>query len=360
MNFSSWANDNDYQKQTQVIMVIICKLSLIFSFTLLSACSEPPARHDQWANYLERLTAVLSQIPEEIVSVAPPPMWPSNKLESIAAAPPSISLVEFWQLKPCALHQTIALRNSNLGKFQQPSQQLLYELTVIEQTPNCIAIIEAEHSELANQLAQLRTAKINTLPSTIYQATLNGPEWSRFHSNLQPQPTNISSGLAGLRQLGGLVERWSSGDYSPSRLHLEERFGQIYHSNAASYLLQYARQELAFYLSANQILLSQLNTAPLCFQPSPTRKARRLHGLVVSYFNTNIQQPGSETLQQWRQLNDTLTRIEAPLLPYLSTQQRHYIENRHAVQDNLITAQRAHAKLISELLSQCGLAVNSA
>ncbi|WP_298633576.1 DUF3080 family protein [uncultured Umboniibacter sp.] len=270
-----------------------------------------------------------------------------------------MSLIEFWQLKACELHQTIAERNSGLGRFQQSSQKLLYELAVIDQIPRCVLIIQAEFPELAAELKLLRANKLKALPASIYQATINGPEWARLHSNLQTEALNIASALSALRQLAGFSEQWIRGDFSQSTSNVEVLLGQIYHSNAASYLLRFAQRELAYYQLANQTFISQLAAAPLCLQPSPTRKARRFHGLVTHYFNHNIQQTGSTTLQTWRELNEVLTRIETSLPGLISSQQQAYIDHRHNVQTSLVAAQRDHARMATELLAQCGLAVNS-
>ena len=359
MNFSSCANDNDYQKQTQVITVIICRIILVLSLTHLAGCSETPSRDAEWQEYLQRLTANLNQPQQDFLVAESLQTWQTATGEVLPDDNPTISLVEFWQLKPCELHQTIAERNSSLGRFQQPSQQLLYELAVIEQIPACAQIIEAEHGELAAELRLLRSQKLNDLPVSIYQATINGPEWAKLHSNLQSEAVNVISGLDALRQLAGFSEQWREGDFSQSRSQVEALLGQVYHSNAASYLLRFAQRELAFYQLANQALSKQLSSAPLCLQTSPTRRARQFQGIVSNYFNKNIQQPANQTLQQWRELNEVLSRIESSLPGLLSSQQNRYIQHRSSVQNELIDAQRAHASMASEMLTQCGLAVNA-
>ena len=359
MNLLIFRNDNRYPKLMQMRMIIICNFILVVSLTLLTGCSETPARNAEWQEYLQRLTSVLNQPEQEFLVAEQPQTWVTADVVPSAEDNPTISLIEFWQLKTCALHQTIAERNSSLGRFQPPSQLLLYELAVIEQIPPCVQVIEPEHAELAAELRRLRIKKLSELPASIYQATINGPEWARLHSNLQTEAINIESGLEALRQLGGFSEQWRDGKYSQSGSEVEALLGQIYHSNAASYLFRFAQRELAFYRLANQTLSRQLATAPLCLQTSPTRKARRFQGLVTNYFNKNIQQPASQTLQQWRALNRLLTGIEASVSGLLSSQQAAYIQYRKTVQNTLIEAQRAHANMATELLAQCGLAVNS-
>ena len=86
MNFSSCANDNDYQKQTQVIIVIICRIILVLSLTHLAGCSETPSRDAEWQEYLQRLTANLDQtqrdfLVDETLQTWQRP-WQNHRLDS--------------------------------------------------------------------------------------------------------------------------------------------------------------------------------------------------------------------------------------------------------------------------------------
>ena len=360
MPYLRFGNDNDYQKQMQLITVLICRFIFLVVWVgilcSISSCTSDNTRTDKWDHYIETLGDILNQaLPAENYQTTI--MW-HRAPKALITSSTQIDLVEFWQLKRCLLHHTVAQKNSGLGRFNTTSQELLYDLRFIDQVPACQLTIHEEHPQLSALLGEIRQEKIATLSGRIYEATLNAIEWQRFYQVSEVKPRNIQSGLLAIEQLNQMTERWLTGEYGRSHDRIESLLGRIYHSNAAGFLTEYARRELSYYRRATELLTATKHASqPLCFQPTPTRRAKRLRGLITGYFNSESQQTASLALQQWRVLNEQLDQLEHRLDEYLDQKQRDTMLKRQQISIELVAAQRAHAQLATELLSQCGLSV---
>lgn len=127
----------------KILLFVLCCALLIIS------CKEN-ATNALLNTYQQRLANVLEITPAD----TPPlnlPTYPDTRSLKQPVADIRMGLLDAYELRQCGLFQLIAERNSVLGKVQDQTRQLRYELLFLKQLSHCLTVLNST-SELQSQL----------------------------------------------------------------------------------------------------------------------------------------------------------------------------------------------------------------
>lgn len=152
-------------------------------------------------------------------------------------------VVDFLDLRGCALQSTILKQNSNLGRKAKPSQRLMLELEFLQLAPACILRLrEHNNTALAETLERRRQLQQRHLPALIFNATLGGEEYQAFWRPTpapgQYPPVEPSVSLLALQAINRHVRRWLAGDYQAQQREFELLLSEVAGGNGDAMLEQ--------------------------------------------------------------------------------------------------------------------------
>ncbi|CAG19897.1 DUF3080 domain-containing protein [Photobacterium profundum] len=340
-------------------------LGLFFSIALLTGC-ERNSTELAFQSYHDRLASVLD------VDTKPPPttsMIPFPDVRELTLPNPDvrISLLNAYELRKCDLFHLIAERNSILGKVQDRTHQLQYELLLINGLNRCIAIFDNQsildnNSALHTELVLLETLKQQQLPHHLWNMVVGGKEWRQQFSpvsvtfELNHFPGFVESQEA-FRNIAGITTNIltkiptskQSIDallYHQEQIHLFRYYGQLFYS------MTRARDWL---LATTALLEAQENTIS-CGLNRNQQKATYLRNVFFKFFAEPIQPYLAELDSQYQQLQpDLITAfsIISPPLDAFTPYHRTYIEGQlHA---SFRAATLKHVKFWQRTFKRCGI-----
>jgi hypothetical protein len=344
-------------------MTTVVKLVLLALLAWVVACSSDPRQH-ALDDYLKRLSRALQQES----SGQPQPLllaFPARRqLLASAPATDSIALLDFLGMSDCQLQQTLAQRNSSLGKLGSESQRLLQDLAFIQQAPACIELLQQQRKdELAQQLLLARENRQSQLAALIWQATLGAREFGLFWQ-ASPLPGDYPSRtgpelIAALESLQRLSTDWLGGnygdDYAQSSSTLEAALATIRGGDGG--LLHRSLALQAIYLEqANVMAQRRLQRQPLCYPGRPNPQGDILFNVVQKFWLQGLQGWSAQLSQRYYQLWPALQSLEATLAPGEPQSYQQWRQQRDRQMEQLVSAPRRHVAAIRPLLAQCGLA----
>jgi hypothetical protein len=152
-------------------------------------------------------------------------------------------VVDFLDVRGCALQSTILKQNSNLGRKAKPSQRLMLELEYLQLAPACISRLrEHNNTALAETLEQRRQLQQRQLPALIFNATLGSEEYRAFWQPApapgQYPPVEPSVALSALQAINHHVRRWLAGDYRAQQREFELLLSEVAGGNNDAMLEQ--------------------------------------------------------------------------------------------------------------------------
>lgn len=328
----------------------------------LTACQS--GQEAELDDYLRRLENALQvDRPTDVVSIEFPTMPRQRLLQTAEEPQTDISLLQFLGLKKCALSQTVAQRNSALGKIASSSQHLLFELEFLQHAPACVEeLISQDKQELADKIQLAAEEKQQKLTHSLWQALVTSEEyrqfWSRSHQQkVQNYPQQLPDGqVEALRGLVNIVQRALSAtpDYAKlSQFPLETPLGTIRSGDGGQLLLDYLAIEKTM-LSGNAMLETAL-AKPFCYNQITKPQARIVQNVVNKFFIAKIQRRFA-MLERRRQqlmplildLEDRLAGAETELFKAWRKQRNNQLANARKAFD-------AHITAIQQLYQQCGL-----
>lgn len=334
-------------------------LGLVLGLVLMG-CGGQGSDLDRYLHRLsDTLDTPLPAAPEPKPLVMPrPPKPPLTETQA------SIGMLDLWAIRQCRLHKIIADHNSALGKVAVRSERLLYELDFLRWSPLCADTLRQQgETELADILMGAHEAYRQRLPSSIWQATLGGPEFRQFwrrsgiriDDELSQQSTESLAALSSLEQL---VNGWLGGDYDSERERLNYALSTIARGDGGALLLamESIQTELA---RANDLLHLRLQRRPLCLSGQPTPKAKRFMGVVSRYFAQGVQQRAAAYNQRVYSMLPSVQALEYALLDAEPTEWRQWRARRDQRFERARNAPARHVKALLPLLEQCGLAPGS-
>ncbi|WP_320838183.1 DUF3080 family protein [Zhongshania sp.] len=349
-------------------------LAALLASTLI-ACGDREPLTTHWQDYQSRLERVLQRQAAPHNNIAFPRL-PKPRELSLEFNDSGIDILDFLRMRRCALRDTIAQRNSILGRHGDAAARLIFDLRFINQATVCQKIlVEDGLMALAAQLQAATRVKQRELPARIFAASLISPEFRQFWQipvDLSAYPlSGKDPSLAALArwqqwqtewlsQPGSMAD-WSSLAWQQFSEDVLNTLGQI-RLGAGGSMLAAQRVNLAGLTTASSIITQRVNGRPLCLKPQPTPAATHFQGALRSVFIQQLQKQASAINQHQFNVMAIMAEIENELLALMAANQlaipSAYINWQKQRDDLLLAtdqAQRQHVALAGELLKQCGL-----
>jgi hypothetical protein len=207
----------------------------------LGGC-EPGGADTPFEIYRDKRTAVLTVAhPANIFTSVP--LLPKVDVLHLNTDSANEGVVDFLDVRGCALQSTILKQNSNLGRNAKPSQRLMLELEYLQLAPACISRLqEHNNTALAETLEQRRQLQQRHLPALIFNATLGSEEYRAFWRPTpapgQYPPVEPCVTLSALEAINHHVRRWLSGDYRAQQREFELLLSEVAGGNGGTLLEQ--------------------------------------------------------------------------------------------------------------------------
>ena len=331
----------------------------------LSACDSASTATSAWDDYLTRLRRVLDvAIPDS----APPPYphFPRTRDLALTFSQSDINLLEFLRLRRCKLRETLAERNSILGRHGDASSHLIFDLRFLNEAPACIEELKADDdSELAQALIDAQASKQRDFPARLFMALLAGKEFRQIWQPPQRQrdypPQAADPAVQALRQWQRWQAAWLRGEWQHNGDALLETLGQLRHGRGGE-LLAFQQTTLDGLRRSTAMIHQRVEDRPLCLNRQPIKEARYFQNVVSQFFITGLQRQASAANRHQLALLGVVRQIETDLAAALSAQgtalpkaYQHWQEQRDALLDATKAAQRDHVAAVEALLTQCGL-----
>lgn len=338
---------------------------LLFCIALSAGCTDKSALEDNWQDYLIRLSRVLDR---DAASPPPEPALHFPRPRDLAStfATSDIDLLDFLRMRRCALRETIAERNSILGKHGDASAKLIFDLRFLSEAENCIRILKEGNNEtLALQLEEAVKLKIRELPARIFSASLAGAEFRElWHAppDLKGYPTTEQdTSIAALSRWKEWQRQWLYGNWHHDSNAILETLGEIRLGHGGA-LLKAQQVNTRGLQEATEIIAQRVLERPLCLRPSPIAAAEQFRNVLSSRFIAQIQKQASLVNQHQFALLNQIDVIESELFDAMTRQSLvipaaylNWVAQRKSVLDKAKQAHRQHVEVAGELLAQCGL-----
>jgi hypothetical protein len=344
-------------------------LAAVTCLLLLQGCSDTSGLEASWQDYLSRLSRVLdrdiSRDPDDNVL-----HFPRTRDIAMTFAPSNIDILDFLRMRRCVLRDTIAERNSILGRHGDESAKLLFDLRFLGEARECIQLLKEEGNDsLASQLSVAVALKQQELPGRIFAAGIAGDEFREFWQmppDLRNYPTDGEDpSIAALARWQRWQNQWLAGNWEHNADDVLTTLGEIRMGGGGSLLK--AEDLNTRELRASAKLIDQrVSGRALCLKPSPTTSAQQFRNVLGKYFIGVIQPQASLINQHKYGLLNNIDAIENELFSAMAAHRTevplaylNWHSQRTKLLANATVAHQRHVKLAGELLSQCGLSPGS-
>tara|TARA_R110001592_G_scaffold59660_3_gene181048 strand:- start:10170 stop:11273 length:1104 start_codon:yes stop_codon:yes gene_type:complete len=332
---------------------------------ILQGCSDTSGLEASWQDYLSRLSRVLdrdiSRDPSgEVLH------FPRTRDIAMTFAPSNIDILDFLRMRRCALRETIAQRNSILGRHGDESAKLLFDLRFLNEARECIQLLKDDGNDsLASQLSDAARLKQQELPKRIFAAGIAGDEFREFWKmppDLRDYPSSGEDpSIAALARWQRWQHQWLAGNWEHDANDVLTTLGHIRMGGGGS-LLKAEELNTRELRAAAKLIDQRISGRALCLKPSPTSSAQQFRNVLGSRFIGVIQQQASLINQHKYGLLNNIDTIENELFSAMAAQDAevpqaylNWLSQRTALLANATKAHQRHVKLAGELLSQCGL-----
>lgn len=331
-----------------------------------AACNRPnhPAQE-----YLERLNSVLdTQIQADPIAY---PVFPTVRDLQIPVQEYSISIREFLSLRGCKLHDSIAQRNTQLGKVASSSQLLLNDLEIIDTAPKCInskggaKTKEKLSGELKDKLIVYFGAKKAFLPKRFWHAVLASSEYREFwrQSNFDSAVPFVASGESVKTSITRLKTYSEHLALQPNLIEsktLEESLAALRFGDGGRLLSELLIQ-LSYLSAADKAIKQKLALSnkgkKLCLSAKPNTKAKYFQNVVNKFFIQKVQSRAVMLNREYNVLMPELLAMEAQLADSATDAFIEWQAARQKIMQNALNSIKTHALNIQKLYQECGLAV---
>jgi len=279
------------------------------------------------------------------------PAYPERRALSLTLPARRIDWLDFLALHRCDLGGLVGFRNSPLGRLQQPSQRLGYELALLEGAEAC-ALPEspADEQSLEALLAEKRSAR----PALYWNATFAGPEW---REPLTAAGAVTEANLA--RRLGSFIDHWQA--IEAGRFDLP-RFEADLGDLRGMRWLPAARarwQAQRRMLDAAAAALRKAG-ARLCRNGRPTPGSDRAVNVLQNVYQVDVQPPLAQVLARDRavvRVLDVLLRDTGAAAPPEFRRWYRLVLDPQAPSEwsRTIEASRGHGEAWQAFLGHCGI-----
>jgi len=322
---------------------------------LLGACA-PGGGEERLQTYADRL-----QRPLDTQGASSPlqgvPIPPRAEALQIPLAGSDLDGLDFLRLRGCALQNTVARRNSSLGRLAPPSQRLLLELAFLRDAPACIRVQEEKgNAELARLLAEALGQKRAQLPARLFNATLGSREYRDFwrsNSGLGAYPETAGSQVVtALEQITGSAKSWLGGDFQADGAALELALGAIAQGDGGELIAALELQARTLDM-LNDAIDRTIQAGPLCTPALRPANAPILRTVVQKFFIGGVQPWAADVNQRYHLLLKPIRRLEALLAEALPPAYGTWRDARDAALDQTRSAPATHVRRLQALLGPC-------
>ena len=343
-----------------LLFVLLCLL-------LLTSCKENTTE-TLFHTYHKRLTNVL-----DITPIAAPtltlPSYPDTRSLKQPLADIRMGLLDAYELRQCGLFQLIAERNSVLGKVQDQTRQLRYELLFLKQLNHCLTVLNSA-SELQSQLNDIYQQKQQQLPLVIWNMVFTGKEWRQQftlgHQLLEPQQFGgYIETVAAFNYLDTLTTTMTSQSisqalatltpnnieqllYHQQQIHNTQYLGQLFYSMA----------QVTAVLNTITAQLTQHENNVICGKNINQQQAQYLRNVFYKYYVNDIQPYLSKLQSQYQQLQPYLDSLYTTLIQHhaqpptmMTLYARYYFQGE--VQRQFQQATIEHVRYWQRLFERC-------
>ncbi len=287
-------------------------IPLLFFVFILAGCRETHTE-DILDTYHERLTNVLD-IHHQPLPISDFIHLPDTRTLLVPIEDIRISLLNAYELRSCGLFQLVAERNSVLGKIQDPTRQLKYEILFINGLKRCLATPELP-IKLTEQLTDILTTKHTQLTDRLHNMLLTDKEWrqqfsiypiafdhNQFHGfieNIQAiQLVSLIHESADKKQ--PFDELWAENlTQSQEAIHPYRYFGQLFYSMVR---MTDALNQITSVLSTEQHRIQ-------CGKNRNQQQARYLGNVFYRYFIHELQPYLAKLDTQYQEVQPSLMTV---------------------------------------------------
>lgn len=337
---------------------IIQLLSLIGIVCLLSACQ--PSADSTYTNYLQRLERLVKH-PVQPVDTPPWPLLPQGQPLVADIPQVTLSLLDLFALSHCRLGQTIAQRNSSLGKVMTLSEQLLYEVQLVQDLADCLNQKEALKPSLRQQLQEALEVKQASLPLHIQHFLLLEPKWrTHFYKDTSAFAFQEETFFDSLRiSLEYFATQFQAIVHDPLTVELDSKVWNKHLQTLQhhEFLKQYwATLLLAIErLKQAEDLLLYAQEHLGCTKVARPQAAEYLYNVLMNVYVPLIQ----PSLAQWAHEGEQIEPILLQLAQHSQNQEWiDFVASRLELIELFKQQTRAHAQAWQGLLSVCRLALH--
>ena len=355
------------------------RLVLILLISLVAGCNQRSSPQYLMDEYLLRISRVTDQEIVADTDNADSLQLPPLKLRSYPLPDIRMKALDALDLLKCpALSQTVARRNSSLGKQMLPSQRLNYEKELINRLSDCIRFVtdSGGKPETVKLLREIALKKVMQLPAVRWNALFTDTELTRQLSGsgklLSLSGDNGRQGsLEALHYLAAYLPD-NSLEKPYTQAILEQHLQQLLASRYSGQLLASAQQLIQTLNQASWLLETRLEKRPVCPQGRMTPVAQRLQNVFRLFYagdsanddsanDYGIQPFLAQVHRQGKEWRAALARVLRQLPPAPTPEMQDYLDSilsEHHQNSQWLALERAtarHTRAWQKLLSQCGL-----
>ncbi len=309
---------------------------------------------------LDTYSARLERPLGEAIADAPSEATPRPpRAEALRIPVPRSSLdgLDFLRLRGCALQNTVARRNSSLGRVAPPSQRLLLELEFLLHVPACILLQrEKGNEELAAVLEEAQRQKQEQLPDRIFNATLGGIEYRDFWrapTQLGDYPASTGSQvITALESVNRDVALWLGGDYRADGARFELALSAIARGDGGELLSALALQAQRLG-AADDAIERRVARGDLCAAGRVPEAAPILRTVVQKFFLGTVQPWSAALNQRYHALLDPIRELEMALGSALPEDYDIWKRQRDSALESSRAAPSTHVRRLQALLGPC-------
>ncbi|MGF1736367.1 DUF3080 domain-containing protein [Photobacterium satsumensis] len=340
---------------------VCCQCCFVLFIFVLAGC-EPNTTKRSFETYNTRLANVLDTAPVKIndgdLNAFPEPRELLLPIEDIR-----IDLLDAYELRKCGLFNLIAERNSILGKVQDKTRQLRYELILLKGLNHCQQVLP-EGSDVLPMLEGFRQKKQTQLISHLWNMLATEKEW-RQQLTIVYQPFELDlfygfdESLNAFNYLSFIQQQVLSGSSIDEKqadrliehqkqLHAHHYFGQLIYSMHLSIL----------WLDGITEMLEQNEATLICGPNRNQQKAEYLSNVFYKFFVNELQPYLAELDSQYRQISPPLIKLLSPAIsmtPAVTSYYEHYLGGR--LHDDFRQATLQHVEFWKRTFRRCNIKV---
>ncbi|MGR5368128.1 DUF3080 family protein [Photobacterium damselae] len=280
-----------------------------------------------------------------------------------------IGLLDAYELRQCGLFHLIAERNSVLGKVQDKTRQLRYEILFLQGLRTCLATLDTK-TVLYQQLVSIEQQKQQQIPQYLWNMLFTGEEWRKqFVINYQwinsKQQNGFHSFLDAVRLVNYLSQSTEQQAIIPSnqldlllqsqaKLYKNPYFGRLLYSIAQS----------TAWLNTITHMLKDHQESVYCGPGRNNQKAQYLNNVFYKYYSQDIQSYLATLSSQYQQLQPLLLELYQHSLrhgitpsPQMSRYSQYYFANH--LYRNFKQATLEHVEYWKTLFKRCNFPVGN-